>query len=69
VRILSQEGITHAVLVPAALQFLQMVPGVDEVDFSGVKMMAYGASPISEEVLVGSIKMFPNAASSGRCTG
>jgi long-chain acyl-CoA synthetase len=47
--------------VPAALQFLQMVPGVDEVDFSGVRMMAYGASPISEEVLVGAIKMFPNA--------
>jgi long-chain acyl-CoA synthetase len=61
VRILSQEGITHAVLVPAALQFLQMVPGVDEVDFSGVKLMAYGASPISGEVLVGAIKMFPNA--------
>ncbi len=61
VRILSQDGITHAVLVPAALQFLQMVPGVDDVDFSGVRMMAYGASPISEEVLVGSIKMFPNA--------
>ncbi len=61
VRIMSQDGVTHAVLVPAALQFLQMVPGVDDVDFSGVRMMAYGASPISEEVLVGSIKMFPNA--------
>lgn len=61
VRILSQEGVTHAVLVPAALQFLQMVPGVNDVDFSGLKLMAYGASPISEEVLVGSIKMFPNA--------
>ena len=62
VRIMSEDRITHAVLVPAALQFLQMVPGVDDADFSGVKMMAYGASPISEEVLVGAIKMFPNAA-------
>ena len=61
VRIFSDEGITHAVLVPAALQFLQMVPGVDEADFSSVKVMAYGASPISEEVLIGSIKMFPGA--------
>lgn len=57
-RILSQEGITHGFLVPAALQFLLMVPGVDEADFSSLKVMVYGASPISEEVLARCVTLF-----------
>jgi long-chain acyl-CoA synthetase len=51
-------GITHAVFVPAVLQFLLTVPGIDEVDFSSLEMIVYGASPISEDVLVRSIERF-----------
>ncbi|MGB5759453.1 MAG: long-chain-fatty-acid--CoA ligase [Acidimicrobiales bacterium] len=49
-------GITNALLVPAVLQFLLMTPGIDACDFSTLRTMIYGASPITEEVLVGSMK-------------
>jgi long-chain acyl-CoA synthetase len=49
-------GITNALLVPAVLQFLLMTPGIDSTDFSTMRAMVYGASPITEEILVGSMK-------------
>ncbi len=49
-------GITNAFVVPAVLQFMLMVPTVDSTDFSSLRMVVYGASPITEEVLVGSMK-------------
>ena len=51
-------GITHALLVPAALQFMLMVPGIEDADFSSLRIMVYGASPISEAVLRKSIEVF-----------
>ncbi len=53
--LIEQHGITNALLVPAVLQFLLMMPTIDETDFSTMRCMVYGASPISEEVLVGSM--------------
>lgn len=50
--------ITDAVFVPAVLQFLLATPGCDATDFSSLRTILYGASPISEEVLVGSIERF-----------
>jgi long-chain acyl-CoA synthetase len=58
VRLISTHRITHGFLVPVALQFMLMVPGVDEADFSSLKVMVYGASPISEEVLAKSVEVF-----------
>ncbi len=51
-------GITHAVFVPAVLQFLLTMPGIEDVDFSRLEMIVYGASPISEDVLVRAIERF-----------
>ena len=51
-------GLTHAFVVPAVLQFMLMVPEAATTDYSTLKMIAYGASPITDEVLAGSIKMF-----------
>ena len=48
---------THAFVVPAVLQFMQLVPGVADADFSSLDVIVYGASPISEEVLAASIKL------------
>jgi long-chain acyl-CoA synthetase len=58
IKMFASRGITHAFLVPAVLQFMLMVPGVDEADYSTLKIFVYGASPISEEVLARSVKMF-----------
>lgn len=58
VPLFGEQRITHAFLVPALLQFTLMVPGIDKADFSSLKMIAYGASPISDEVLAGSIKAY-----------
>jgi acyl-CoA synthetase (AMP-forming)/AMP-acid ligase II len=51
-------GVTDSVFVPAVLQFLLMTPGVEDTDFSSLRTIVYGASPISEDVLVRSIETF-----------
>jgi len=58
VRLIPDHGITHAFLVPAVLQFMLMVPGVEEADFSSLRVIVYGASPISEDVLARSVETF-----------
>jgi long-chain acyl-CoA synthetase len=55
--LISREGITHAFLVPAVLQFLLMVPN-DGADLASMELIAYGASPITEDILVKSMEMF-----------
>ncbi|MGH9026995.1 MAG: AMP-binding protein [Acidimicrobiia bacterium] len=51
-------GITHSVFVPAVLQFLLMMPEAENVDYSSLRLVVYGASPISREVLEQSIERF-----------
>ena len=48
---MEREGITNAFLVPAVLQFLCQVPGAAERDWSKLRAVAYGASPITGPVL------------------
>ena len=50
--------ITHTFLVPAMIQFLLEVPGVERADFSSLKAINYGGSPIAEAVLVKAMKVF-----------
>ncbi|MFZ9924561.1 MAG: AMP-binding protein, partial [Ilumatobacteraceae bacterium] len=47
VKLIGQHRITHAFMVPALLAFTLMVPDIDKADFSSLKLIAYGASPIS----------------------
>ena len=54
-KLIPEFGVTNALLVPAVLQFLLMTPGIESTDFSTMRAMVYGASPITEEVLVGSM--------------
>ena len=58
VKMFGEQRVTHAFLVPAVLQFMLMVPGVEEADYSSLQVFVYGASPISEEVLARSVRMF-----------
>jgi len=50
--------VTNALLVPALLQFLLQTPGCDVTDFSSLRAIVYGASPISEKVLAASMRTF-----------
>jgi long-chain acyl-CoA synthetase len=57
-RLIPEKGITNAFMVPAVIQFLLMTPGVDDVDFSTLRALVYGASPITEAVLTAGIERF-----------
>ncbi|MPY95418.1 MAG: long-chain-fatty-acid--CoA ligase [Acidimicrobiia bacterium] len=57
-RAIAEYRITNTLFVPAVLQFLLMTPGVDDIDYSSLRSIQYGASPISEDVLVRSMKTF-----------
>jgi long-chain acyl-CoA synthetase len=56
--LIGEHGITHAFLVPAVLQFMLAMPNVAGADFSSLRTIVYGASPISEEVLRGAVRTF-----------
>ncbi|HVA86293.1 MAG TPA: AMP-binding protein, partial [Candidatus Saccharimonadales bacterium] len=58
IRCIVEHGITHAVLVPAVIQFLLMLPQARTADFSSLELLVYGASPISEEVLRDALATF-----------
>jgi long-chain acyl-CoA synthetase len=49
---------THALLVPALMNFLNQVPGAGDRDWSALKHIVYGASPITESVLKTSMEIF-----------
>ena len=56
-RLIPEHGITHAFIVPAVLQFMLLVPGAAEADYSSLQVIVYGASPISEDVLARSVEL------------
>src|SRR5450755_2486793 len=53
-----QSGITKLFMVPAAMQFVVRQPRAREVDFSKLKFMLYGASPIPAALLKECIEVF-----------
>lgn len=57
-RLIERHGVTNSLFVPAVLQALSSFPGAEQTDFSTLRAIIYGASPISEEVLVRSMKLF-----------
>jgi long-chain acyl-CoA synthetase len=50
--------VTNAVLVPTMLQLLVAVPGAAERDYSLLRSIAYGASPITTPVLKAALRTF-----------
>jgi len=55
---IEQHRITHSFLVPAMIQFLLQVPGADSRDYSSLEFISYGASPITERVLLDALRTF-----------
>ena len=52
------QNINHAFLVPAVILMLTQVPGVEMRDFSSLRIMSYGASPIAEGLLLHAMDLF-----------
>jgi long-chain acyl-CoA synthetase len=57
-RLIPQFGITNAFIVPAVIQFLLLTPGVNETDFSTLRAIVYGASPITDTTLTQAMAVF-----------
>jgi long-chain acyl-CoA synthetase len=55
---LEHHRVTNALFVPAMLQVLTTVPGAAARDFRALRSIVYGASPITNEVLVRSMQTF-----------
>jgi long-chain acyl-CoA synthetase len=55
---LERYRVTNALFVPAMLQFLAAVSGAAERDYSSLRSIVYGASPITNEVLRAAMKTF-----------
>jgi long-chain acyl-CoA synthetase len=55
---IAEQRVTNALLVPALLNFMLQVPAVEEIDFSSLRAIVYGASPIAAKILAQSIKTF-----------
>jgi long-chain acyl-CoA synthetase len=54
--LIENHRITETFVVPAVLMFLLVTPELETADVSSLRTVFYGASPISEDVLVRSIK-------------
>jgi acyl-CoA synthetase (AMP-forming)/AMP-acid ligase II len=57
-QLIPQHRIHNAFLVPALLNFLLQQPACASTDFSSLRTILYGASPIPEELLKASIETF-----------
>jgi long-chain acyl-CoA synthetase len=55
---IAEHRVTHALFVPAVMQLLLGLPDIDEADFSSLRLILYGASPISPSVLVRALEVF-----------
>jgi long-chain acyl-CoA synthetase len=51
VDVVGRHRVSNLMLVPALLQFILDLPGIDDADLSSVRSFVYGGSPISEVVL------------------
>ena len=56
--VIEQHRVTNAFLVPAVLQMMCAVPGADDRDFSSLRSISYGASPITSAALTRALEVF-----------
>lgn len=55
---LVRHRVTNALFVPAMLQVLTQLPGAADADYGALRSIVYGASPITDEVLVRAMRTF-----------
>jgi long-chain acyl-CoA synthetase len=56
--LMEAEAITNALFVPAMLGFMTRVPGAAERRFPALRSIVYGASPVTDETLLASMRVF-----------
>lgn len=56
--LIAHEGVNKFFMVPAALQFVVRQPRAREIDYSRLRTIAYGASPIPHALLVECMEVF-----------
>jgi acyl-CoA synthetase (AMP-forming)/AMP-acid ligase II len=56
--LIQREKVNHAFFVPAVIMMLMQAPEMEHADLSSMRSLAYGASPIAEDVLVRAQKRF-----------
>ncbi|NEM05440.1 long-chain-fatty-acid--CoA ligase [Geodermatophilus normandii] len=56
-----EHGVTDVLLVPTMIQLVVDHPRVDEFDLTSVRLVLYGASPVSDALLGRAMKALPNA--------
>lgn len=56
--LVEEHQINHTFWVPAVILMLTQIPGVDDRDFSSLKTISYGASPIAEDLLHRAVDLF-----------
>ena len=57
-QVIPQYGVSYALFVPALILMLTQMPQSQTTDFSSLKKLFYGASPINEELLKSAQKLF-----------
>ena len=57
-QVIPEQHVTHTIFVPAVMQFLLNQPNIKDIDFSSLQSVTYGASPITEAVLVDAMQTF-----------
>jgi len=57
-RLIVEQKVTKGFYVPAVILFMLQVPGCKDMDFSNLKMMVYGASPIPLDLLRAAMATF-----------
>ena len=61
IKAIDETKATHSLLVPVMIQMTINDPGIKEADLSSLEYLIYGASPISESVLIQAMNTFPQA--------
>jgi acyl-CoA synthetase (AMP-forming)/AMP-acid ligase II len=62
VQAIETHRVSIAFLVPVLLLFLQQLPAAKTADLSSLQLLVYGASPISDDVLRGAMRLLPHTA-------
>ena len=57
-QVMVEQRVEGGFVVPAVLLFMSQLPGIEQADFSALKALVYGGSPISQDLLEAARRIF-----------